>query len=54
MTPHRPGKRGKQDVDESTDAWDTIEWLVENVPNNNGRVGMWGISYPGLLRRGRA
>ena len=48
MTPHRPDKRGKQDVDESTDAWDTIEWLVENVPNNNGRVGMWGISYPGF------
>ncbi len=47
-TPHRPAKRGKQEVDESTDAWDTIEWLVENVPNNNGRVGMWGVSYPGF------
>jgi putative CocE/NonD family hydrolase len=47
-TPHRPHKRGKQDVDESTDTWDTIEWLIENVPNHNGRVGMWGISYPGF------
>jgi hypothetical protein len=34
-------------VDESTDAYDTIDWLVKNVANNNGRVGMWGISYPG-------
>ncbi len=34
-------------VDESTDAYDTIDWLVKNVPDNNGRVGMWGISYPG-------
>jgi putative CocE/NonD family hydrolase len=47
-TPHRPHKTGRQDVDESTDTWDTIEWLVKNVPNNNGRVGMYGISYPGF------
>ena len=47
-TPHRTVKRGKQDVDESTDTWDTIDWLVENLPNNNGRVGLWGISYPGF------
>jgi len=36
-------------VNESTDTYDTIEWLVKNVPNNNGRVGMNGISYPGYL-----
>ena len=48
MTPHRTGKKGPTDVDESTDAWDTIEWLVKNVANHNGRVGMWGISYPGF------
>ena len=36
-------------VDESTDTYDTIAWLVKNVPNNNGRVGMNGISYPGYL-----
>jgi putative CocE/NonD family hydrolase len=35
-------------VDESTDAWDTIDWLVKNVASNNGRVGIWGISYPGF------
>jgi hypothetical protein len=48
MTPHKPRKSGPRDVDESTDAWDTIDWLVRNVPGNNGRVGMWGISYPGF------
>lgn len=35
------------DVDESTDTYDTVDWLVKNVPDNNGRVGQWGISYPG-------
>ena len=35
-------------VDESTDTYDTIEWLLANAPGNNGRVGMWGISYPGF------
>lgn len=34
-------------VDETTDAYDTVEWLIRNVPNNNGRVGVRGISYPG-------
>jgi putative CocE/NonD family hydrolase len=48
VTPHRPTKAGAADVDESTDTYDTIEWLLKNVPNNNGRVGMWGISYPGF------
>jgi len=35
-------------IDEATDAYDTIDWLVKNVPHNNGRVGIWGISYPGF------
>ena len=35
-------------VDEATDAYDSIDWLVKNVPNNNGKVGMWGVSYPGF------
>jgi putative CocE/NonD family hydrolase len=48
MTPHVPIKRTEFDVDESSDAYDSIEWLLANVPNNNGRVGMWGISYPGF------
>jgi uncharacterized protein len=34
-------------IDETTDAWDSIDWLVKNVPNNNGRAGIWGISYSG-------
>ena len=36
------------DVDESTDTYDTIDFLVKNVPGNNGNVGLWGISYPGF------
>lgn len=48
MRPHNSGKRSPNDIDESTDTHDAIEWLLANVPNNNGRVGMWGISYPGF------
>jgi putative CocE/NonD family hydrolase len=48
MRPHRATKSGPQDIDESTDTFDTIDWLIKNVPGNNGRVGMWGISYPGF------
>lgn len=48
MRPHVPVKHGPQDIDESTDTYDTIEWLVKNVDNNNGKAGMWGISYPGF------
>ena len=36
-------------IDESTDTWDTIDWLIKNVANNNGKVGIFGISYPGWL-----
>ena len=36
-------------IDEATDAYDTVEWLLRNVPRNNGRVGMKGVSYPGWL-----
>jgi uncharacterized protein len=48
MTPCKDVKNGPADVDESTDAYDTIDWLVKNIPDNNGNVGMWGISYPGF------
>jgi uncharacterized protein len=48
MRPHNPSKTGIKDIDESTDTYDTIDWLVENLPNNNGRVGLWGVSYPGF------
>ncbi|MBS1789324.1 MAG: CocE/NonD family hydrolase [Acidobacteria bacterium] len=47
MRPYKPKKSGPTDTDETTDTWDTIEWLLKNIPNNNGRVGQWGISYPG-------
>lgn len=48
VRPFNPDRRGPQDIDESTDTWDTIDWLVKNVPGGNGRVGMYGISYPGF------
>ncbi len=48
MRPHKAKKAGPTDFDESSDTYDTIEWLVKNLPNNNGRVGIWGISYPGF------
>ncbi len=48
VRPHVPTKRSNKDIDESTDAYDTIEWLLKNVPNNNGKVGMTGISQPGF------
>src|SRR5688572_27437554 len=48
VTPHRPNKRRDEHIDESSDTYDTIEWLLENIPGHNGRVGMYGISYPGF------
>jgi putative CocE/NonD family hydrolase len=48
VRPHRAVKSGAEEVDESSDTYDTIEWLTKNIPNHNGRVGMWGISYPGF------
>ena len=42
-------KHDAKAVDESSDTYDTIEWLLHNVPSNNGRVGMLGVSYPGWL-----
>lgn len=48
MTPHIVNKKSPEDVDESSDTYDTVDWLVNNIPNNNGNVGMWGISYPGF------
>jgi len=48
MTPHIDDKTSDTDVDESTDTYDTIEWLLKNIPNHNGGVGLRGISYPGF------
>jgi len=48
IRPHKPAKSGPKDVDESSDTYDTIDWLVKNVPGNTGKVGMYGISQPGF------
>ena len=48
MRPHLDVKKTPQDVDESSDTYDTIEFLLKHVPNHNGKVGIWGISYPGF------
>jgi putative CocE/NonD family hydrolase len=48
VRPQLDAHRTTNDIDESTDAYDTIDWLVKQVPNNNGKVGMMGISYPGF------
>ncbi|MBT8376710.1 MAG: CocE/NonD family hydrolase [Bacteroidia bacterium] len=47
MRAYIPNKTGDE-TDEASDTYDTIEWLVNNVENNNGNVGVWGISYPGF------
>jgi putative CocE/NonD family hydrolase len=47
VMPHKTHFTGPKDTDESTDTYDAIDWLVKNIPNNNGRAGIWGISYPG-------
>jgi uncharacterized protein len=49
MTPHIEVKKTKTDIDEASDTFDTIDWLVKNIQNNNGKVGQWGISYPGFF-----
>lgn len=48
MTPHRDRKSGPYDTDESSDTFDTLEWLLANQPGHNGKAGQWGISYPGF------
>ena len=48
MTPQQDVKKKKTDIDESSDTYDTIDWLVKNIKNNNGKAGQWGISYPGF------
>jgi putative CocE/NonD family hydrolase len=48
MRPHQAKHKDKSDIDESTDTYDTIDWLVKNIEGNNGKVGLYGISYPGF------
>jgi uncharacterized protein len=49
MRPHIDNKKSNKDVDDSSDLYDTIDWLLKNIPNNNGNAGIWGISYPGFF-----
>jgi hypothetical protein len=48
MRPHIDDKKSPQDVDDASDTYDTIDYLLKHVPDNNGKVGIWGISYPGF------
>src|ERR1700749_4385018 len=48
VRPFNPNKKGK-DIDEASDTYDTIDWLVKNIPDNNGNVGVTGISFPGFF-----
>jgi uncharacterized protein len=48
VRPYRPGKRSSHDIDETSDTYDTIEWIVHHLRHCNGNVGMWGVSYPGF------
>lgn len=48
VRPNIPDKKGKNDIDESSDTWDTVEWLMKNLTSHNGNVGIYGISYPGF------
>lgn len=48
MRGYIPNKKSEKDIDESTDTYDSIEWLIKNIKRNNGNVGIWGISYPGF------
>jgi putative CocE/NonD family hydrolase len=48
MRPHVDEKKSPKDVDDASDTYDTIEFLLKHVANNNGKVGIWGISYPGF------
>jgi predicted acyl esterase len=48
VRPYIPMKKGKTMTDESSDIYDTIEWLLKNIKGHNGKAGLWGISYPGF------
>jgi uncharacterized protein len=48
MRPHIDVKKSPKDVDDASDLYDTLEYLLKHVENNNGKAGIWGISYPGF------
>ena len=48
IRPYNPNKKSSTDIDEASDTYDTIDWLVKNTENNNNKVGVFGTSYPGF------
>jgi putative CocE/NonD family hydrolase len=48
IRPFNPDKKSNKDIDEASDTYDAVDWLVKNIPHNNGRMGVMGISYPGF------
>jgi len=48
VRPFNPDKKGNKDIDEASDTWDAIDWLINSIPHNSGKVGVFGISYPGF------
>jgi len=48
IRPFIADKKNANDIDEASDSYDTVDWLIKNVPNNNGKVGVTGVSYPGF------
>jgi hypothetical protein len=48
IRPFNPDKKTSHDIDEASDTYDAIDWLIKNIPNNNGKAGVFGISYPGF------
>jgi len=48
VRPFNENKKKKADIDEASDTYDAVDWLVKNIPNNNGNVGVFGTSYPGF------
>lgn len=48
VRPYKPNKTSPKDIDESSDTYDTVDWLLKHVPNHNGKAGIYGISYPGF------
>jgi len=48
IRPFNPDKKSDMDIDEASDTYDAVDWLVKNAPHNNGNMGVMGISYPGF------
>jgi putative CocE/NonD family hydrolase len=48
VRPYNPNKKSKTETDDNSDTYDSIDWLVQNIPGNNGRAGIYGVSYDGF------